>query len=149
MDVNIKVATEKDLAELLPYVRAYHDFEDINLTDSQRESSVRQLLTDRSLGVIWLVYGDNKLVGYLALCVGYSIEFGGVDAFLDEFYIHPEFREKGIGTRSLELVKEEARKIGIRAIHLEVARSNIKANNIYSRLNFKAREKYVLMSVNL
>jgi len=61
-----------------------------------------------------LLYNDVEFVGYIALCVGYSIEFAG----LDEFYIHPEFRSKGIGTKVLVLVKAEARKMEIQAIHL-------------------------------
>ena len=148
-NVTIQLASEDDLAEILPFVCAYHEFEELNLTDIERERSVRTLLSDRLLGGIWLVHVDVEPVGYIALCFGYSIEFAGQDAFVDEFYIHPKFRDKGIGTKVLELIKEEAIKMNIRALHLEVARSNRKAQGLYSRAHFKAREKYVIMSVNL
>lgn len=149
MDVNTKIASEHDLAELLPLVRAYHEFEQFSITEVAREESVRRLVTDESLGRVWLVYTDTKIVGYIALCVGFSIEFTGLDAFVDEFYIIPEYRGRGIGSEVLELIKVEAKKIGIRALHLEVARTNTKAKELYSKANFKVREKYVLMSVSL
>jgi len=149
MDVKINIASESDLVELLPLVRAYHEFERFQIAEKEREKSVRRLLSDKSLGTIWCVHLDSELVGYIALCVGYSIEFSGLDAFIDEFYILPKCRGKGIGTKVLELVKVEAKNDGIRALHLEVARSNIKAQNMYTQSNFTAREKYVLMSVNL
>ena len=149
MDVKIDKASECNLEKLLPLVRAYHEFEKFQLTEKEREMSVRCLLADESLGRVWLVYTDGELVGYIALCVGFSIEFSGLDAFVDEFYIVPEYRGKGIGARVLELAKMEAKNLGIRALHLEVARSNIRAKNLYSRANFKARDKYVLMSVSL
>ncbi len=149
LDTKIQLASEKNLAELLPFVRSYHKFEEINLTEKKRASSLRTLLRNKSLGEIWLVYSSIELVGYIVLCTGYSIEFAGVDAFIDEFYIEPKFRGKGIGKRVLELVKVEAKKTGIRAIHLEVARTNTKAQTLYSRASFKAREKYILMSIDL
>lgn len=149
MDVRLEMVSENHLEELLPLVRAYHEFEKIHISDLEREKAVRCLVSDRALGGIWYVYTDREIAGYIALCVGFSIEFSGFDAFIDEFYIRPEYRGKGIGTKVLELAKAEAKKIGIRALHLEVARTNVTAQNIYSRANFKAREKYVLMSVNL
>jgi len=149
MNVEIKLATKHNLIELLPLVHAYHKFEEIELTDNECKNSIQQILTNKSLGGIWLVCVDNQVVGYIALCLGFSIEFSGLDAFVDEFYIIPEFRSKGIGTKVLEFIKEEAVKMNVGALHLEVARSNKKAKNLYNKANFKARERYVLMSVNL
>lgn len=149
MDVTLKISSENDLADLMPLVRGYHEFEQLALTELERENAVRRLITDRSLGAIWLVSGDGTHVGYIALCLGFSIEFAGFDAFIDEFYIVPEFRGKGIGTKAITLIKDEARKIGVRALHLEVARSNNKAHKFYTRVNFKPRDKYTLMSVSL
>ncbi len=149
MNLEIKLATQDNLDELLPIICAYHKFEGIDLTEKEREKSVKKLISDRSLGGIWLISVDVEIVGYIALCTGYSIEFAGLDAFVDEFYIHPKSRGKGIGTKTLELVKVEAKKMGVQAIHLEVAHTNIKAKNLYSKVGFTTREKYVLMSVNL
>ncbi len=149
MKVEIKIALIADLEILLPLVRSFHEFENFQIADDRRKISLTTLLSDRELGGIWLIYGDLHPVGYIALCVGYSIEFGGKDAFIDEFYISPEFRGQGIGTQTLEFIKLAAQDLDIRAIHLEVARTNTKAHRLYERSNFKTREKYVLMSVNL
>ena len=35
---------------------------------------------------------NQLIVGYIALGYGYAIEFAGRDAFIDEFYILPEFQ---------------------------------------------------------
>lgn len=149
LNVRVQLAVENDLAALLPFVRAYHEFEGFHLKAKVRDDAVRKLLSDRSHGGIWLIYGNLELVGYIVLCVGFSLEFAGLDAFVDEFYIHPPFQAKGIGTKVLTLVKAEAKKLNIRALHLEVARTNMQARGLYARANFKTREKYVLMSVDL
>ena len=147
--VRLQLSSESNLAEVLPLVRAYHEFEGFEISESGRVNSVRTLLSDKSLGAIWLIHWNDELVGYIALCLGFSIEFGGLDAFIDEFYISPTFRGKGIGTHVLGQIKTEAKSMNIRAIHLEVARSNIIAQELYSRVHFKTREKYVLMSIEL
>lgn len=149
MKVEIKIASIADLGILLPLVRAFHEFEDLQIADDCRKSSLITLLGNKNLGGIWLIYGELHPVGYIVLCVGYSIEFGGKDAFIDEFYISPEFRGRGIGTQTLELIKIAAKDLDIRAIHLEVARTNTNAHRLYERSNFRTREKYILMSVNL
>ncbi len=145
----IRKASESDLPQALKLVRAYHEYEDIQLSDRQRETSVRSLINDRKLGGIWLVFSDEIMIGYIALCFGYSIEFSGREATVDEFYIMPEYRGKGFGTKVLECIKAEARKYDLKVLHLEVARSNKKARKLYAQAGFSAREKYVLMSIPL
>jgi GNAT superfamily N-acetyltransferase len=149
MTTEIKIAAIEDLEILLPLVRAFHEFEDIDITEEQRKSSLAALLTNTDFGGVWLIYDNHQLVGYIVLCLSYSLEFAGKDAFIDEFYIRPEFRGKGLGKQTLEFIKIAAKDRDIRAIHLEVARMDTNAHRLYSRFNFEIREKYVLMSVNL
>jgi GNAT superfamily N-acetyltransferase len=149
MDVKIKIALIKDLETLLPLVVEFHEFEGLQTTEVQKRTSLSTLLENSALGGIWLIWFNHQLVGYIALCFGYSIEFGGRDAFIDEFYIRTEFRGQGIGKRTLELIKIAAGDRQIRALHLEVARANPNAHQLYSHCGFETREKYVLMSAKL
>ena len=149
MTTALRLISLEDIELILPFVPAYQEFEEVEMTDKERESSVRGLISGPKLGGIWIIYNDSKPVGYIALCVGYSFEFGGLDAIIDEFYILPKYRGKGLGRKALELIKIESKKIGLRALHLEVVRTNSRAQSLYSRAQFKAREKYILMSVTL
>ena len=149
MDLHMRMAITQDLELIVPLVGAYHEFERINSAESERRSSVWTLLNNPAFGAIWLIYADKKLVGYIALCRGYSIEFNGFDAFVDEFYLYPEFRGKGIGTWVLEAIKQKAREIDVNALHLEVARNNANARKLYAKAGFEARENYVLMTATL
>ena len=145
----IKAAAEQDLDLLLPFVRSYHDFEGLDIVESERRAAVSGLLNNTHLGGIWIIFDGAEPCGYMAVCKGYSIEFGGFDAFIDEFFIRPESRGRGIGGAVLQLIKVEARKLGVRALHLEVARSNSQARNLYESNAFVARDGYTLMSVEL
>ncbi|MBD1855975.1 MULTISPECIES: GNAT family N-acetyltransferase [Leptolyngbya] len=149
MEAEIKIATIENLEILLPLVQEFHAVADLQLADSRRENSVKMLLTHAELGGIWLICCRGQVVGYIALCTGYSIEFGGKDAFIDEFYIRPDFQGKGLGKHTLEQIKIIAKALGIGAIHLEVLQSNLSAQKLYRNSKFENREQYVLMSVSL
>jgi len=128
-------------------VSEYHRLEGIASTPEARTGAVTDLLADHRLGCIWLVRTADSLVGYVAVCFGYSIEFGGRDAFIDEFYIRPEFRGRGIGTTALAMVCEKARKDGIAAVHLEVGQDNARAKSLYARAGFVSRDRFHLMTL--
>ncbi len=149
MTIQLQLLTENQIDTVLPLVAAYHEFESLETTEIERTSAIRKLISDHNLGGIWLIYSEEELAGYIALCRGFSIEFGGFDAFVDEFYLLPKFRGQGIGAETLEQIKAEASKMDIEALHLEVARANTRAQKLYAKAQFKPRDKYVLMTVQL
>lgn len=134
---------------LLQLVQEFHQLEGVKLTAQQRTSALKMLLESPELGGIWLIGCNHQIVGYIALCTGYSLEFAGQDAFIDEFYIRSNYRGRGFGRQALDQIKLLAQAQGIQALHLEVERSNVNAQRLYANANFEAREKYVLMSVKL
>jgi GNAT superfamily N-acetyltransferase len=149
MNIQLQQAKPHHLAEILPLVADYHAFEHIDNSASARASAVQRLLQDPALGGIWRILIDSRLAGYIALCRGFSIEFNGYDAFIDEFFLLPEFRGRGIGKTVLARITDEARKLDINALHLEVARDNLAAARLYAAAGFAARDKYLLMSLSL
>jgi len=149
-DTVLEIADDSHLEVLLPLVRAYHEFEQVAMSDTERVNAIRPLLREgTSLGGIWLVRHQGAVVGYGVLCFGYSIEFRGRDAFVDELFITEQARGKGLGSRVLELMRAEAARLGIVALHLEVARGNTRARRLYEKWGFRARERYFLMSCGL
>lgn len=143
------VANLSHLELLLPFVRSYHQFEEIEMTDEARVAAVTPLLGDSSLGKVWLIQTAKVVVGYVAICYGYSIEFQGRDAFVDEFFLTESARGQGIGRQALKFVRAAAADMGIVALHLEVARSNTRARRFYETLGFTARDRYHLMTCPL
>ena len=149
MQTELRRATEADFEALLPLIGAYHEFEGIDSSDQQRRDALLFLLGEQEFGALWCIYYGRELAGYVALCKGYSIEFGGFDAFIDEFYLDPEYRGRGAGKAVLQQIGAAARALQIRALHLEVARDNDRARRLYRGAGFEAREKYVLMTLEL
>ena len=148
-DITLELAGPVQLEELLPLVAAYHAFEEVETSAEQRRHSVGKLLNDKKLGEIWLVRKVDVFIGYIAVCYSYSIEFGGRDAFVDEFYIAAAERGRGIGGRVLNEIAKLIRARGIVAVHLEVDGRNERARAAYARAGFSSRDKYHVMSLVL
>jgi len=91
-----------------------------------------------------IVRRDGKPVGYVVLCFGYSLEWLGRDAFIDEFYLREEYRGCGWGRKTMEFVEVAALKAGIRTLHLEVVRQNETALEVYRKLGFREHDSTFL-----
>lgn len=142
--IELRRCTTADLAPLQQLVAAYHA-EDRVSHDAAALPTILAPLLDGTAGYVWFIEANGTAVGYVALCYGYSIEFGGRDAFVDEIYVAPTHRGRGIGATALHLLDARARALGVRAIHLEVDHAN-PAARLYERVGFRARDRYRLMS---
>ena len=63
-------------------------------------------------------------VGYVVLTWSFSIESGGLDGYIDELFLLPEVRGRGLGRRVLALAEQEARRLGLLRLYLEVEHGN-------------------------
>lgn len=148
-DFDLNIATSQNLEDLLPLMRAYHDFEEISMSDIESRNAVSPLLTDDTLGRIWLIYARGKVIGYIVITFGYSIELRGRDAYIDEFFISEPNRGLGVGSKVVTRVKSELAQHKVVALHLEVAKTNEQARRFYATLDFVPRDRYALMSVTI
>lgn len=143
-------ATPEHAGEVDALVAAFHQYEGVEVTPQARRASIDKLLAAPAQGRILLVqHRELGNVGYAVLAFGFSLEFGGRDAFLDELFIGEAFRGRGIGSAALNAVCAWARREGLCALHLEVERNNIAAKKLYAQSGFEDRSHYNLMSLQI
>jgi GNAT superfamily N-acetyltransferase len=144
MDVAFKLADVNDTDLLAEFMREFYEFDHLALDEEAAHFALLQILNNDSLGMVWLIQADGSPIGYVVLTLGFSLEFHGRDAFIDEIYIRAKHRGKGIGRRTLEFVEAACRTLGVRAIHLEVERSNAKAHAVYQQIGFEYQDSYLM-----
>lgn len=140
----LREATAADLDALLVMQRQYYAEDGYPFAASEARAVLARFLADPALGRIWLIDDAGAAVGYLALTFGYSFEFRGRDAFVDELYLLPPHRGRGHGGRALAFVKQAAATLGVRALHLEVERDKPGAKALYRRVGFVDHERYLM-----
>jgi ribosomal protein S18 acetylase RimI-like enzyme len=106
--------------------------------------ALHEFLANWELGRVWIILEQQKLVGYVVLTLGFSFEYHGREAFIDELYVEPDQRRKGVGRQAMEFVAERAREMGVHAIHLEVDNGNEPALELYRRDGYEDHGRYLL-----
>ena len=119
-------------------VASYHTHAGIETDDDQRSTAIDPLLNGSPLGAIWLIGPKMAPVGYVVVSFGWSIEMGGMDAFIDELWVREKVRGRGMGNDALAALIPALEEAGVKALHLEVANGNA-AERIYKRAGFKRR----------
>jgi GNAT superfamily N-acetyltransferase len=107
-------------------------------------AALEQLISCPAYGGVWLIVEAERVAGYVVLTLGYSVEFHGVDAFLDETYVTPDSRNRGIGTAALRFIEDKCLELGVNALHLQVERANTQAQEFYRRGGFVDHDRHLL-----
>ena len=148
--IELVEAGPEDAARIDQLVAAFHLHEGVKVNARARRASIDTLLARPAQGRILLVQRrDGEIAGYAVIAFGFSLEFGGRDAFLDELFITQAWRGQGIGSTALSAVCAWARHEGLCALHLEVERDNTAAKALYTRTGFEDRSHYNLMSLHI
>lgn len=136
----LHLATPADLDRLEKMVAAYHAFEGVESDEAHRRAAIEPLLEGSPHGAVWLIGPQMAPVGYIAVSFGWSIELGGLDGVLDEFWIREKVRRRGMGTEALAALQKTLRQAGVMALSLEVAHGNATAARLYERAGFQRRD---------
>lgn len=146
MTTAIHLATPDDAARLLPLIAAFHTEYGLTSDETGRNDALLPLLEGSPLGAVWLFGPAKAPTGYTIITFGWSMEFGGMDACVDELYIRPQVRKRGIASEVLMAISSSLKDVGVKALHLDVDRSDNATQRLYARAQFKMRDRYALMT---
>jgi ribosomal protein S18 acetylase RimI-like enzyme len=132
-------ATREDIPAVVRLRSAFYGEEGYPDSPQRAAQLLEQLVGDDRYGRL-LVRDD----GYVLVTFGFSLEFDGRDAFIDELYIAPHARGLGHGTAALAAAEAVCREHGISAMHLEVEFENEKARRLYERTGFHAHTRHLM-----
>ena len=79
-------------------------------------------------------------VGFALVTTRPNVWYDGSVALLDELYVVPDLRSRGIGGRVMALVDATALERGVARIEINVDEGDVDAQRFYERLGFSATE---------
>jgi len=129
--VTFRTAGPEDAAALLPMMRSLWEHEGVPFDEASIRESLQGLFADPALGLVWLAIADDAVAGYAMGTWGFSTEQGGRFLILDELFVLPSFRGRGVGTAALAFVEDAARREGAGAVRIEVGEGNPRARDLY------------------
>jgi len=132
----IRRADAKDLHDLMPMVQEFCEIDAHPFDHQMVRSALKPLLEDNLYGAVWLI-GEPPL-GYVVVTWGFSLESGGRDALIDEFYLRE--RGSGLGSEAIQQILAELARQGFRRVFLETEPHNEAARRFYARQGFRTEE---------
>lgn len=113
-------------AVLHPLPAAYH------------EAALDDLFSEGTSQSCFLLCEGEAVCGYALLAEKYSHEAGGLELWVEELYLRPEVRGKGMGSAFFDYLRDYAAAHDVRRLRLEVEEENTGAMRLYARMGFKA-----------
>lgn len=144
MQAEFKRASPADIATLLLLMQEFYAHEELAFDEARARQSLLGLLQNEAHGHAYLIFRQGELAGYAVLTFGYSLEFGGVDALVDELYLREAARGQGLGRETLAFLAETCRARGIQALHLVVEHKNARAHAVYQQFGFRDQPRHLM-----
>jgi ribosomal protein S18 acetylase RimI-like enzyme len=146
MSVRFEPARLEHVEIFLSMMRALEEADPGTTPFDERRRRVifEDFLAEPTSGRAWLIFEGEELAGYVILTLGFSFEYRGRDGYVDELYLDAQFRGRGIGRQTMEFVEQDARKLGVNAIHLEATRGNTAAIELYRRVGFVDHDRRLM-----
>ncbi|MBL7496371.1 N-acetyltransferase [Frankia sp. CNm7] len=151
----LRRARPDDLADLLELTREFNAVDGHDHDDARVAHALGPLLEGDEHGQVWLIekaVGIGEAVeieeaegapaaagagplGYAVVCWGYSLESGGREALIDEFYVRD--RGRGVGSAAMHELLDACRAAGALGVFLETEAPNESARRFYRRHGFQ------------
>ena len=122
----VRRAREEDISVIDGYITEWLNF------DVDREESIRRAVKNKELLVADY---KGKLLGFIHYVMHEDIIDGGPNSFITAFYVLPEFRNKGVGSKLLHAAIEDGLQGG--ALEIEASTADPNARRLYEKHHFQ------------
>lgn len=149
MDITIAPVTPAEVPKLLELIRELARFERL-----EHEVEATTELLDHSLfgpqpaaGAL-LAHCDGEVAGYAIYFFTFSSFVGRAGIWLEDVYVRPQFRERGLGRRLIEAVARIGVERGCGRFEWMSLNWNERALEFYRGLGARAMSEWVLLRVS-
>jgi GNAT superfamily N-acetyltransferase len=145
MPPNVDIATEDDLPQLLPLVRAYLDFYEVRPSDASMLALSRALLADPELEGVQFIARDaeRRPVGFASLFWTWATTRGGRLGVMNDLYVVPDARGTGAAEALIEACRRRCVERGAVALEWQTAVDNHRAQAVYGRIGAERSDRWL------
>src|SRR5436309_8502790 len=136
--VDVRLATEAELEAVTALLVAQLREHRVQTPEAKIASAIQGLLRRPERGRILVALEGGRPVGVAAFSFAWPLEYADRSAWLEELYVEPPTRGRGIGTRLLRAALRVAAEAGATAVDLEVEADHQRAAGLYAREGFRA-----------
>ncbi|HBP66397.1 MAG TPA: GNAT family N-acetyltransferase [Desulfosporosinus sp.] len=96
-DFKLRFATTNDVSLILGFIKELADYENMSADVVATEEILRESLFERNIAEVIIGEYKNEPIGFALFFHNFSTFLGKPGIFLEDLYVQPEMRGKGIG----------------------------------------------------
>jgi GNAT superfamily N-acetyltransferase len=131
--VEVRPARTDEIEEMLPLIRAYCEFYETEPDDEGLRSMFETLINEPSQGAVFIARDGGKAVGFATLDWKWSSLKAARIGYLEDLFVDPEARGRGIADGLIEVCAARCRELGMPAMEWLTAPDNHRAQKVYDR----------------
>ena len=141
---SVEIVSERDLPELLPLMRGYCDFYDVNPSDERLLALARTLIADPQCHGEQLIarQSDGAAVGFATLYWSFSTAQATPIGTMNDLFVVPAARGRRVGERLIEACRRRCAAHGAAAMEWQTAPANVSGQALYDRVGAR-REQWL------
>ena len=134
----VRKIKEEDRASYLKMAKEFYSSEAVehSLPENYFSGTFQELMRSDCYADAYILEYENKTAGYALLAKTFSQEAGGMVLWIEELYVGPEYRGRGLGHEFFLYLKNNLCR-SVKRIRLEVESSNTRAISLYKKLGFE------------
>jgi ribosomal protein S18 acetylase RimI-like enzyme len=137
----IREARATDLRDILRLLRVQLDEQSVAISDDALQSATTGIIANPERGRILVAGVADEIVAVAVISFLWTLEHGGEAAWLDELYVEPSHRRRGLGKRLIDAAMDVARARGCLALDLEVEPDHDAAVRLYEAVGFRRHRR--------
>jgi GNAT superfamily N-acetyltransferase len=147
----IAEVTEADLPELLPLMRGYCDFYEVDPSDADLLAMSRALIDDPEReGVQFIARdGDGRATGFATIFWTWSTLSASRIGVMNDLFVDERSRGTGVAEALIAACAERCRERGATSLDWTTARDNHRAQRLYERVGARRDERWLDYSLEV
>ncbi|MGH7766288.1 MAG: GNAT family N-acetyltransferase [Candidatus Binatia bacterium] len=147
-EFQIEPATEKDIPAILSLIKGLAEYERLSHEVVATEESLREsLFGARRVAEVLIGYAGNEPAGFAVFFHNYSTFLGRPGIYLEDLFVKPEWRRRGLGTQLLRHIAQQAVARGCGRLEWSVLDWNEPAIDFYKKLGARAMDEWTVYRV--
>lgn len=143
--LTIRTASAADVPLILSFIKELAAYEQLPHRVKATEAQLRQtLFGEHSYAEVIFACVDQQEVGFALFFHNYSTYLAKAGIYLEDIFVKPEMRGKGIGRRLLAYLAHLAKKRNCGRLEWWVLDSNTSAVNFYKSIGAKPMDAYTV-----
>jgi len=143
--LKLRIGRFSDSEELLGMLNSSSELQASEEGNTYTKEWIDDALKDKKKNIVLIAEENRKIIGFLVSEIWLRKRY----SFLNDIYIAPEYRQKGIATKLMDEYENRCEKLNIRAIIGLVLTTNEKMHKFKEKLGYKRGSAFYLYEKRL